>query len=356
MHTPFSQSVQDVDAWVNRMALNALQDATPGQMRHHVAQIVATIVNEGLGMPDPGPPPTAIAKAAGELREEGYTRLDPLLTTDQINEVVSYFSARPCFNAHVWSKSDKVPRQLGFGAEGHHYGCYPLVDVLEAPHLLELANHPNILALAQSYLGCVPTLYSMNCWWTFPGLGRAPASQEFHRDRDDFKFCTLFIYLTDVGPENSPHLFIRRTHRVDFLRDRLAKAADRLRTKGANIDLESDSSELNQTLGYLYRTEADHGHDTLYNGLFGDLVDTIVGPAGTAFIADTNALHKGVPATKGRRLMAWARYGLYRNSIVPLDEIEPIARSRVAGRLQDDSLSRYINRCLIEANSVGLQR
>jgi len=320
------------DASVNLAIIRMLQNNMTMAFRGRIADLVAKTINDTIGRPALPDDPRADA-AAQHLHEEGYAPLGAVLSAAQVTEIVSYLSDRPCFNAHVPSASDGIARRLGGGAEDHHYGSYALADVVSAPHLLELANHPTLIGIAARYLGCLPTLYSLNAWWSFAGHGRASVSQEFHRDLDEFKFCTLFVFLTDVGPATGAHVFIRRSHRVDLTEAILRREAPRL------------AAELGQapTLDELYGRSAGYGRDALYEALFRGHVDTITGPAGTALIADTGGLHKGVPLTEGRRLMFWARYGLFRNNWAT----SPVSAALAAGRLPSDPVATYINRCIV---------
>lgn len=335
----FKTSVQHADASIDLGVLHELQWRTSGLIRHQVAEVISRVVNDVVaksGAKTLAADPAALT-AANILKNEGYVRLGRVLDDAQVRDVVAHLRNCACFNAHVPALSDKVPRRIGGGAEKYHYGSYSTADVMAAPHLVELANHPKILAAAQDYLGCLPTLYSIHAWWSFPGHGKAPVAQEFHRDRDDFKFCTLFAYLTDVGERNSPHVFIRRSHRVDLIDAILARSEMRLRQCG-----------IVTSLADLYRdNEEGYGRDGLYERVFDGLIDTIMGPAGSAFLADTSGLHKGVPAMEGPRLMFWARYGLYRNAIWQSDKIKPVDPLLMAGRLPTDWRTAYINRCLI---------
>ncbi len=321
-----------LDAAVNLAVLRMLQSNMTMAFRDRVADLVAKTINDTIGPPALHDDPHAEA-AARHLRGEGYAGLGPALSAAQAADIVSYLSARPCFNAHIPRASDGIARRLGAGAEDHHYGSYALADVVAAPHLLELANHPTVIGIAARYLGCVPTLYSLNAWWSFAGHGKAPVSQEFHRDLDGFRFCTLFVFLTDVGPTTGAHVFIRRSHRVDLTEAILRREAPRL------------AAELGRapTLDELYGRTAGYGRDPLYEALFRDHIDTISGPAGTAFIADTAGLHKGVPLSEGRRLMFWARYGLYRNT----GAVSPVSAALAAGRVAAGPAARYINRCIV---------
>lgn len=213
------------------------------------------------------------------------------------------------------AKSDGVARRLGGETEAFHYGSYTLPDVVSAPYLLELANRPDILAGEQDYLGCLHTRYSLHAWWSFPGHGKASISKEFHRDLDDFQFCTMIVYLTDVEPSTSPHQFIRRSHRLELVEAAIAQAAERLQQAG-----------IKYSLADFYGYAQGYGRDDLDRLLFSGCVDTICGPAGTAFIADTIGLYKGIPIPpiEGPRLMFWASYGLYRNTGNAGDRLEPL--------------------------------
>ena len=329
---PPAEQAASLDAAVNLAILRMLQNNMTMAVRDRIADLVAKTINETIGRPALPDDPRADA-AAAHLRDEGYALLGPALSAAQAAEVVAYLSDRACFNAHLPSASDQVPRRLGAGAEDHHYGSYALADVVAAPHLLELANHPTLIGIAARYLGCLPTLYSVNAWWSFAGHGKASVSQEFHRDLDGFRFCTLFVFLTDVGPTTGAHVFIRQSHRVDLTDAILRREAPRLAAEHG----------LTPTLDELYGRTAGYGRDPLYEALFRGQIDTITGPAGTALIADTSGLHKGIPLTSGRRLMFWARYGLYRNNWAA----SPVPAALTAGRLSADPATRYINRCLV---------
>jgi Phytanoyl-CoA dioxygenase (PhyH) len=326
--------IGSLEADLDLSVLNAMQDHVAPPYRHHWAGIIAEVINKRVA-PLSSNDPVAEQHAA-RLHAEGYSRLGQVLSPAQLAEIHEHFRTKPCYNGHVRSSSDRTLRTLEETAERFHYGCYSLADIATAPHLLELANHPQLLGIAERYLGCTPTLYSINAWWSFAGHGRAHLSQEFHRDQDDFKFCTLFVFLTDVGLANGAHSFIRQSHRVDLADQILRQAAPRFAARGRQLALPD-----------LYGDSAGYGQDPLYQDVFQGLIDTITGPAGFGFIADTGGLHKGEILTEGRRLMFWARYGLYRNSGNTGDETVPIEPSLIAGRLPTDERTAYINRCLI---------
>lgn len=328
-------SPASLDALLNAALLHFLEGHTDPRFRHGIAAGLASAVN-ALIERRPAPAGAPTHAQAQRLADEGWVALGQVLTAQQVASIVDYFTQRPCFNAQVPTMSDRVGRRIGEGAEGFRFGSYSLVDIIAAPFLLELANRPEILAVAEGYLGCTPTLYSLNAWWSFDGSGPANSPEFFHRDLDDYKFCALLVCLTDVGAQNGPMAFIRRSHRVDLSEAIVAAAGPRFIRNGRTLSIDN-----------LYETTQSDAHDRIYADLFEGLVDKIAGPAGFAFTADTGGLHKWLPSAAGRRLMFWARYGLYRNTHASLMGEASVPPSAIQARLPRDARTIYINRCLI---------
>ena len=131
----------------------------------------------------------------------GFASIEPLLKKKEANEVRRFFEAKPCYLSH----SERDARVAGLtllplnqARISHHYGVHQRRDVLNAPHLLEIANHPNVLSLVKDYLGCDPVILHLNVWWSFKKRRVAPVAQRFHRDPSAGKVCALFVYLTDA--------------------------------------------------------------------------------------------------------------------------------------------------------------
>lgn len=329
-----SGSILAVELQSTLRMMHSFQQRVQAQHLHKAAAMVAETINAGVPRQVSDDPD--VTRRTDELNAEGRTLFGPILTREQAAHVVDHFVARPCYNGHVVAFSDGIGRRIGAGAETFHYGSYSLEDVVTAPYLLEIANHPTMVGIAEAYLGCTPTIYSLNTWWSFSGHGRAEVAQAFHRDLDDFKFCTLFVLLTDVDLESGAHVFIRRTHRYDLVEARLREMAPSLEVRvGDAVTPEN-----------LYRANGS-APDWPFEEIFPDLTDTITGPAGFAFMADTGGFHRGIPLTRGRRLMFWARYGLYRNWTNYNDRLQPVDRVLVGDRLPADERTAYINRCIV---------
>jgi hypothetical protein len=164
-------------------------------------------------------------------------------------EILDHLNGRQTHHGHVKGAS-VAQHQPG------NSSCWSMSDVLAAPNFFEFAL--GMVGTVREYLRQEPLLYSVNAFTTYPVSGPMnPDIQEWHRDRDDVRFVALFIYLTDVlRPEDGAHLFQVGTH----------------------------------------------------DGRESGPIRTVLGRAGTAFLADTRGLHMGVRPVSLPRTMAWARW------------------------------------------------
>lgn len=228
------------------------------------------------------------APGTDKLRRDGYVRLGRAAL--DASAMVHYFQGQPHHEGHhVFTKN---PYFHGYRAD----------QVLRCPGLLDLFNSPTVLEPVHDYLECVPTLYSVNAWWSLPApepqVGHV---QHWHRDTDDWRFVCLFLYLTDVGENEGPHQVMPESHRYP---------------EGVEEYPESCAA-------------------------------TLTGPAGSMFLVNTLCLHRGL-VPKRPRLMAWARYGLGPNTNSMDLEQGPIGRGQIPCALTGTPEDRYINRLLID--------
>lgn len=326
---PFLGMLQKDSVRLNALLAN-LQVMANHRNRRDLARMVAHIGNELM--------PRRFANAAGEagarFNEEGCLALGQLLSDAQVREVMAHLRPKPVYRAHVVSRPDDTPVDFAAAAASVSHASYALPDLVDAPHLLEMANSDRILSLVESYLGCRPTLYSMNAFWSFPGAHELrPDLQKFHRDRDDFKFCTLFILLSDAGAEDGAHWFVRFSQDPDTLQPQIARQDPAL---AGRLDIDS-----------LFAPRSDL--DELCFGALKGLLAPFHGPAGTAVLEDTFGLHRG-DKPKAPRLLFWARYGLFANKTYHVDgqALGGVAPSRYAGRVDlADDYYLFLNRLLL---------
>lgn len=146
-----------------------------------------------------------------------------------------------------------------------------------------LMADPSILAIAEGYLRTHPILSSTDVWWSaaYGNTPGAQAAQEFHFDFDPPPIWLLFfIYLTDVGPDNGPHVVVRGTHTSNI------PAAAPLLARGYVRIPDEDIA-------------AAFGKDSIVE---------LYGKRGTVLAVDTRGFHKGKMLNVGHRLMAQLTY------------------------------------------------
>lgn len=216
------------------------------------------------------------------LRGNGRTPVQPPIPATVLNDLVAYFKSEPCHDPYrphlgtfAWNQppSDEI-----------NIGYYSWEQTLNAPHMLELMNAPDVLAVAEAYLGCKPVIDNIGAVWGYPGRNVAKGVQRFHRDYDCARCFKAFYYLTDVDAASGPHQFVRGSHQ-----DR------RLESGKAQTD------------------------DAIVDTFGADAIDTMTASAGSWFLEDVYGFHKGqLPQDKPRLLLA-IQYNLYPSPFAPRD-------------------------------------
>jgi hypothetical protein len=237
-----------------------------------------------------------------QLRREGVLTGLPGIDAPRLKEVLDYFQSQPChdpWRPHLglfpW---DQAP------SRECNMGMYTAEQIVRAPHVMALFNHPRLLALAEAYIGCKPTLDNVGCWWSYSSRAVPKGTQKFHRDFDSIGGFKVFFYLTDVGTEQGPHEYVR-------------------------------GSQARQTLD----TGAAIADDLLWQHYESERTLVITGKAGTSFLADTFGIHRGQLPAQGVRLMLSAQYNV---NVSPHGPQQPFS---VPGGQAFDA---YINRLYLE--------
>jgi hypothetical protein len=276
-----------------------------------------------------GPPSGDFRHLLPQLYGSSFARLP--MTLESVASMRAYLEQLPVHKGpHAYTyDASQVP--LDVARRDFPIVGYRSDQLVRAPRLLEQLNDPRLIDLIEAYLGCVPTLYSVNAWWSFPAeKPELYYSQYYHRDTDDWRFITLFIYLTDVGADGGPHQVIPGSHSLEGMK--------KLAPRGWLRPFDA-AATFSNAMGKEFAAECEHR--------FGDQAESLVGPAGSMFLVNTLALHRGLMPTRQPRLLMWARYGLGPTVISADQEHGPIARRQIPGKLEDSPRNRYINRFLI---------
>ncbi len=278
-----------------------------------------------------------ITQALQNVLATGCGDLGQTFSEDQIRSIHSNLQGRPVLLCHVPHISDKAVPSLKDVPADESYATYEFLDLWSSPHILEFAAQDSILDLAQAYLGCTPTLYSVNAFWSLPNRQPHPYSQLFHRDWEDFRSLVVFTLLTPVDkPEEGAHYYVESSNAEDKFEATLAgKGVD-----AADIQILSGRN--------------NHAIAPVAARLFADNARRFDGPAGYSFCGDGYGLHRAVVPYSRPRLLLWFRYGNFYNETMystPLRRATKADASRVLQRIPETPRHRYVFRYLIDALS-----
>ena len=235
-----------------------------------------------------------------DLTNDGYTVLDHKLSPEMVKAIVDYSEQIKCYNTYHSETEPIDPRNPPPDA---HVANFRREDLTKFRPILDIANDPGILQVVQEFLGAKPTISNINMWWSFGGRKQAEHAQLFHRDLDDWRFCKLFIYLTDVGEKSGPHVYVRKTSQSPLFR-KIRRYSDR-------------------------EVETTFGKDNILR-----FTDT----RGGAFIVDTYGFHKGLLPEVDNRLLLQIQYSLHP---IGIEKYKPI-------KINNPGYDKYINRLLLQ--------
>ena len=278
----------------NRDLGERLARCTPGE-RVAVAQALALA---DTALPDEIRKPRGSAAAGDieQLRQKGCLDLGQMLSLDQAGDIQRHLASRPLLVGRSPARSEGEAASLEAVPRDKNYACYGPLDLWSSPHLLEFATQDRLLDLAQGYLGCTPTLCSLNAFWALPDRPPEAQRQAFHRDLEDFRSLAVFALLTPVDvPAEGGHHYVEGSHDIALLEAMLQ--ADGL---GTRIDYLVASPFIPSLSMRLFHRSARRFH----------------GPAGTTFCADPYGLHRSVAPRLHPQLLLELRFGTFFNEQV----------------------------------------
>lgn len=225
------------------------------------------------------------------FQEDGY--LFPLkLKAHHLNEIYSTISDLSFINrlngniikgyevTRSLAESSSLPDiqgtyWLNAGSEDHE-------KLIASDVMQQIAFDPVILNLVSEYLGATPIHVATNVWISGKSKEKEELSrnaQEFHKDCGFLHFIKVFIYLSDTGIEQGPHIYIRGS---------------------CNKNIE----EVCNT----YSASQRFSENDLLKVFKNEDFVTITGDKCTIVFGDTSCFHKGMPIVSGGRLVMNLEY------------------------------------------------
>lgn len=210
--------------------------------------------------------PTEIQRCVEALKTDGMYLFENRMPAEAVARMQASALAVPSIPRGIETMPAPYPRSAP------EVGRYDIDEqfTMASAEMQDYCSDPALALIAATYLRQPVIQDQTALWWTTTQGVRDAALNAwlFHQDRDRLSFLKFFVYLTDVGPENGPHTYVRGTHR---------HIPRSLASDGRKTD------ELIQQAGLW------------------DQVVSLSGPAGTMLAVDTVGLHKGLPPSVGDR-------------------------------------------------------
>ncbi|RVU36194.1 hypothetical protein EOI86_13295 [Hwanghaeella grinnelliae] len=270
---------------LHHRAIGFLQRSMDGRLRRRFVGAIKEYAETVIGPNSARPIPAEAERPIREVDEQGYTAL-PAIPTDWADDIREHAAGTVM---HNWAADVEGPPESL--RANHNLALCSRPPLLTLPHIREIATDPVVGAAVEQHLGAPPILLSIGLWCSFAGK-QAKDAQFFHFDLDDYRFCKLFIYLTDVDEDGGPHVYLPRTHDPDYI------AACRPEPGPARDEFD---------WWYFHDLRKQDADATRH--LKQDPVN-LTGPKGSRLLVNTEGIHKGLPPQNQDRWLLQLLFGV----------------------------------------------
>ena len=203
-----------------------------------------------------------------KIYTDGYIEItqDLNLSNDFINSFKEKLKLLKAYNSHVPLSSSLQKKSI---SESYSYFSFDPSEPSLKEFYKKILNNDKIKSVVSDYLGNEAKLYSINTMVTTKSKNFHQVTN-LHRDFDDDKFLTLFVYWTDTSKNNGATYYIPGSHL-------------------------KNSENINE-------------------GIY------LEGKAGSCFFLNTFGLHAGNKNIVDRRIVTWFRFGKRTNLVHYVDK------------------------------------
>ena len=183
-------------------------------------------------------------------------------------------------------------------------GHYELMHEVDSD-VRRIADDPSVTDVLRACFNAEPALLESTLVVTDPRPNQPVALQNrFHFDFAGWQSLNVLIYLTDVSVQSSAHVIVKGSHR-------------RIRFGDALRGTISDAEAMQR---------------------FGPSIETIMGPAGTVFVENTEAFHRRIRGS-GRRVLLNLLYSSHRGWLASgrTSRSHRLRRAQLFAHLRDSS-------------------
>lgn len=209
-----------------------------------------------------------------QIHKDGFYCFEQKLPESLCAEIESYVSKA---KANTWHNGKHIKQVFDPETADAQVYKYDESELLELPGVQTLISDPFFQAISAEYINANPILCSVNSWYSAKQIQNKDdhGGQLFHFDMSRAKWLNFFIYLSDVGPDDGPHCFVRKSHLYQN------KKAKRLLKRGYSRISDEDIRQA-------------YGDDPIVE---------LTGSRGSILAVDTIGFHRGKPPVNNHRLI-----------------------------------------------------
>ena len=153
-----------------------------------------------------------------QLKEDGYCSLGKIFSNEECDNFIKYLQNKDCYNSQTPMQSDG--KIIKFQPRNNIFPSLPYFVFLPETSLSftpvqKLLNDKKIQSIINSYLNFHWKIYCCMTWYN-PKTSKVHYNNRLHRDTDDYKFLTLFVYWTKVSKSNGSISFVPKSHKLDI--------------------------------------------------------------------------------------------------------------------------------------------
>ena len=289
--TPEQVADMMVGRELHTRAMVAISEETSTSLSTLMIHAIDQFVRQRLqvsAMPKAGEP--AVIKAARALTASDHVSL-PEIDPGRVADMRAHFETHDVTVEDAEDGTRNISLDEARRGDDNLAG-YDATSILACPHLFEIANDPRTVAIVERHLGTAPIILGFTAWWSFADRDQSRGAQLYHRDLADYRFCKLFIYLTDVDEDAGPHVFLEGTHDPDTGGEARRNAPG------------GEASFHDWYFGQLRKSDED------VERYFAKTPVHFNGPSGSLFLVNTQGLHKGLLPKTTERLVCQVLYGV----------------------------------------------
>ena len=151
-----------------------------------------------------------------KLENDGYCSIGKFFSDVECKDFLNFLEGKNCYTNQVPLQSNGQSYQFKFDKFNKENSNYPYIvflpEIINYKPIQRILLDNKIKNIIDSYLKFKWTIYSCITWFN-PKSDKKHYVHRFHRDHDDYKSLTMFIYWTEVDDETGCFNFIKGSHK-----------------------------------------------------------------------------------------------------------------------------------------------